>query len=188
MITVAELKAKSERKFRDFLKFKIDEFFHDKSLAGGKDEVKREFSEKAACHSEAISKSLEFFPLEIRSDKGKTSDNLLAREKDFLPLIQNSKQKKVRATHSFLSRNVRGTTGLSPSFPGFFLRPKKIFCLLSKKNPKQKGLLMHSQFFSKTFAHLQIIRTYLADGLLQMFHILRNSTMKKISGKISAFA
>ena len=78
MITVAELKAKSERKFRDFLKFKIESFF----------------SEKTACHSEAIAESLEFFPLEIRSDKGKNSDNLLAREKDFLPLIQNSKKKK----------------------------------------------------------------------------------------------
>lgn len=67
MITVAELKAKSERKYRDFLRFKIDEFFDSETHA--------------------------LFPLEIKADKGNARDNLLAREKDFLPLLQNSKEK-----------------------------------------------------------------------------------------------
>lgn len=124
MITVAELKAKSERKFRDFLKFKIESFF----------------TEKTACHSEAISKSLEFFPLEIRSDKGKTSDNLLAREKDFLPLIQNSKEKKGKGYSLVFEQKRTRNNGTQSQLSKILFETEEDFLFFIEKNAETKRL------------------------------------------------
>ena len=69
MITVSELRAKAERKYNDFLKLKIADFFH-------------------AAEAQNL-----FFPLEIKADKGKAGDNPLVREQELKPLIQNCKDK-----------------------------------------------------------------------------------------------
>ncbi len=124
MITVAELKAKSERKFRDFLRFKIESFF----------------SEKTACHSEAISKSLEFFSLEIRSDKGKTSDNLLAREKDFLPLIQNSKEKKGKGYSLVFEQKRTRNNGTQSELSRILFETEEDFLSFIEKKSETKRL------------------------------------------------
>lgn len=124
MITVAELKAKSERKFRDFLRFKIESFF----------------SEKAACHSEVISKSLEFFPLEIRSDKGKSSDNLLAREKDFLPLIQSSKQKKGKGYSLVFEQKRTRNNGTQSQLSRILFETEEDFLSFIEKKSETKRL------------------------------------------------
>lgn len=124
MITVAELKAKSERKFRDFLRFKIESFF----------------SEKAACHSEAISESLEFFPLEIRSDKGKTSDNLLVREKDFLPLIQSSKQKKGKGYSLVFEQKRTRNNGTQSQLSRILFETEEDFLSFIEKKSETKRL------------------------------------------------
>ncbi|WP_294431076.1 Wadjet anti-phage system protein JetD domain-containing protein [uncultured Treponema sp.] len=124
MITVAELKAKSERKFRDFLKFKIESFF----------------SEKADCLSEAISESPEFFPLEIRSDKGKTSDNLLAREKDFLPLIQSSKQKKGKGYSLVFEQKRTRNNGTQSQLSKILFETEEDFLSFIEKKSETKRL------------------------------------------------
>jgi len=135
MITVAELKAKSERKFRDFLKFKIESFF----------------SEKAACHSEAISKSLEFFPLEIRSDKGKSSDNLLAREKDFLPLIQNSKEKKGKGYSLVFEQKRTRNNGTQSQLSRILFETEEDFLSFIEKKSETKRLTQALTVLFKEF-------------------------------------
>ena len=67
MITVSEIKAKAERKYNDFLKWKITEFYNSDGTQNP------------------------FFPIEIKADKGSTRDNLFQRESDLKPLIQKSK-------------------------------------------------------------------------------------------------
>ena len=135
MITVAELKAKSERKFRDFLRFKIESFF----------------SEKAACHSEVISESLEFFPLEIRSDKGKSSDNLLVREKDFLPLIQNSKQKKGKSYSLVFEQKRTRNNGTQSQLSKILFETEEDFLSFIEKKSETKRLTQALTVLFKNF-------------------------------------
>ena len=135
MITVAELKAKSERKFRDFLRFKIESFF----------------SEKAACHSEAISESLEFFPLEIRSDKGKSSDNLLVREKDFLPLIQSSKQKKGKGYSLVFEQKHTRNNGTQSQLSRILFETEEDFLSFIEKKDETKRLTQALTVLFKNF-------------------------------------
>lgn len=135
MITVAELKAKSERKFRDFLRFKIESFF----------------SEKAACHSEAIAESLEFFPLEIRSDKGKSSDNLLVREKDFIPLIQSSKQKKGKGYSLVFEQKRTRNNGTQSELSKILFETEEDFLSFIEKKSETKRLTHALSLLFKNF-------------------------------------
>lgn len=70
MITPEEIQKKAERKFPDFLKWKATE------ILGIENEP--------------------FFPLEIKSDKGKAGGDLAERGKEIAPLIAKSKQKTGR--------------------------------------------------------------------------------------------
>lgn len=99
MITLSDLRSKSERKYNDFLKWKVAEFFH-------------------VCHAtptdanSAIAENPEntaFFPLEIKSDKGNARDNILKRELELKPLIQKSKS-KIGKGYSLIFEEVKTRT------------------------------------------------------------------------------
>lgn len=135
MITVAELKAKCERKYRDFLRFKIESFI----------------SEKTACHSEAISESLEFFPLEIRSDKGSCRDNLLVREKDFLPLILNSKEKKGKGYSLVFEQKRTRNNGTQSQLSKIFFETEEDFLSFIEKKSETKRLTHALSLLFKNF-------------------------------------
>ena len=135
MITVAELKAKSERKFRDFLKFKIESFI----------------SEKTACHSEAISESLEFFPFEIRSDKGSCRDNLLVREKDFLPLIQKSKEKTGKGYTLIFEQKRTRSNGTQSELSKILFETEEDFLSFIEKKSETKRLTQALTILFKNF-------------------------------------
>lgn len=90
MISAEEIQKKAERKFPDFLRWKATQILFSEVL----NEEKQTFnSEQTNEFLDSESFATNFFPLEIKADKGKASGNLTEYEKEIAPLIAKSKQK-----------------------------------------------------------------------------------------------
>ena len=149
MITVAELQAKAQRKFPDFLRYKIEHTCHSESMS---------------CHSEFISESYygerlkqsdrdnaggrvqhdstsPFFPLEIKADKGSASDNLKKRESEILPLIQKSKEKTGKGyTLIFEERKTR-SNGNQSQLSKILFETEEDYLYFIKKNAETRRVI-----------------------------------------------
>ena len=102
MITGSEIRQKAERKYTDFLKYKI------------------------ACNLNGKTDDEAFFPLHIKADKGKANDDLQKYEQEITPLYEQSKTKQVQATRLSLKKSIRAITVISRNLKTFFLKMKKI--------------------------------------------------------------
>lgn len=90
MISAEEIQKKAERKFPDFLRWKASQILFSEVL----NEEKQTFnSEQTSEFLDSESFVTNFFPLEIKADKGNASGNLTEYEKEIAPLIAKSKQK-----------------------------------------------------------------------------------------------
>lgn len=128
MITPEEIQKKAERKFPDFLKWKAAKILLRDSR-----------------HSEFISESVDtfsdFFPLEIKADKGKTSGNLSEREKEISALIEKSKQKTGRGYELLFQEVKTKSNGIQSAVKSIQFTTEEDFLSAVKKCAETKNLV-----------------------------------------------
>lgn len=122
MITPAEIQKKAERKFPDFLKWKASQILLSEENQNG--------------HSEA---NLEFFPLEIKADKGKANGNLSEYEKGIAPLIEKSKQKLGKGYELLFEEVNTRKNGKQTSISAILFSNEEDFLFTAKKQSEAKN-------------------------------------------------
>lgn len=113
MITPAEIQKKAERKFSDFLKWKASQIL--------------------------LSDENDFFPLEIKSDKGKTSGNLSEREKEISALIEKSKNKTGRGWELLFEEVKTKSNGTQSAIKSIRFSSEEDFLSAVKKRAETKN-------------------------------------------------
>lgn len=128
MITPEEIQKKAERKFPDFLKWKAAKILLRDSR-----------------HSEFISESVDtfsdFFPLEIKADKGKAGGNLSEREKEISALIEKSKQKTGRGYELLFQEVKTKSNGIQSAVKSIQFTTEEDFLSAVKKCAETKNLV-----------------------------------------------